>query len=200
MKKKNLFFSTAIFLLFVFISFSCKKEGDVGPAGAPSSEIKTSKEGFIKGEATGVRLDGAAYSYNLDFEGQYFETSNSYSVSPWFTTISISKVYVGDGDPFNTYSSVSFFFMVDSLADLSSPSIFWYSVSMEKDLGNNTYHTVNFDNTTAGASCTVSALSYDSNTGIITGDYTLSLPADGTHGSFSITNGTFSTKLVESSF
>src|SRR5436190_14572795 len=121
MKKKNLFFSTSIFLLFVFIFFSCKQDGDVGPAGTPS-EIKTSKEGFIKGGASGIRLDGSAYSYNLDFEGQYFETNNSYTVIPGYATfIFINKVYAGDGDPFSAYSSVNFFFTVNSLANLSSP-------------------------------------------------------------------------------
>jgi hypothetical protein len=202
MKKPNLIFAS--YILFVFISFSCKKNnvGPEGPAGASYDITKgwTSKEGFIKGTATGNRADGTSFTYdNLDLEGIYSSTNNRYIIySPTQTTISVSKLYAGDGNQFYN-GSISFSFDVTSLDDLSSPIITDYNVSLKKDLGGNAYHSIYVDKSNeanySGTPCSVSNLSYNSTTGILTGNFNIDMN-DGLV-IFSIANGTFSTKLSQ---
>lgn len=70
------------------------------------------------------------------------------------------------------------------------------SVNMIKDLGGNKYHDADYYWYSGGpGSATVSNLVYNSTTGILTGNYTLNLPATSSEGDITISNGTFSTKL-----
>jgi hypothetical protein len=201
MKRQNL--SLIFFALITLVIASCK-DGEVGPAGANGKDVDlnklwTFKEGFIKGTGTGTRLDGTVYSYNMDFEGHYSASASSYSNTSSGTSITVDKMYAEEGDAFTESSEISITFTVSSLVSLGSPVVNSYYITLTKDLGGNKFHKVgifSFDANTHPV--TVSNLSYNSGTGILTGNYTISLPASaGAYGSFSITNGTFSTKLSQ---
>jgi hypothetical protein len=185
---------TTFALLLITLLVSCKGEkGDVGPAGESYDPTKTYtyKEGSITGTATGNWLDGTNYSFNLNFQGNEYVTNNSYRVlSPTETQISIYKTYAGEGSPF-IYGDVSFNFSVTSLTDLSSPSIDFFAIDLKKDLNNGKYYDGSFYTNTYA----VSNLSYDSGTGILTGNFSVTIPASSDKGSLEITNGVFSTKL-----
>jgi hypothetical protein len=208
MKQPNIISTSYILVLFIFIFSSCKK-GDVGPqgpAGPPYDLTKgwTSKEGFIKGTATASMSSGhSLINDTIDFEGIY-PLENSYTVySPTQTTISVRKLYAGEGTKFYM-GEISFSFDVTSLADLSSPTVTNYMVYLQKDLGNGTYVSVYFDQDYeqyySGTSCSVSNLSYNWTTGILTGNLNLYNNIYDDYGNgpmFFIPDGTFSTKLSQ---
>jgi hypothetical protein len=183
---------------------SCKgKDGAPGPAGATgatgstgttgpaaSTQNYTSKEGFVKGTATGTNLDGTTYSYNIDFEGISSSTDNNYVyLSPTRTNIQIYKIYSGEGDAFLD-GVMHINFDVPDMNSLSSPTNAYYNFDAKKDLGNNKYKSFSQYGTTS-----VTNLIYNSSTGILTGNYTISEVATSSYGSLNIANGTFSTKL-----
>jgi len=176
---------------------SCKgKDGAMGPAGPSGSTSQTqnytSKEGFVKATATGVNLDGSTFTYNLDFEGIYGADDNNYKYkSPTQTTISIFKIYSGEGDAFvSGYISVGF--DVPDMNSLGSPVNPYFSIYTTKDIGNNKFQSIGHSDY---SSTIVSNLNYNSSTGILTGNYSISIPSNSYSGSLNITNGTFSTKL-----
>src|ERR1700761_8980158 len=104
MKTINLFLIISI----ISILFSCKgKQGDPGPQGTAGTfnlnQFYGYTEGYIKGTATGKYNDSTAFSFNIDFEGNSYDTSQNcyYEVlSPDSTIIHIEKEYAGQGDPF----------------------------------------------------------------------------------------------------
>ncbi len=193
---------TALFTLLIVLLFGCKGEkGDVGPAGVPgpSGVVQnwTSKDGGIKGLLAGTLVEGSAYSYNLDFQGNYNETQNYYTITPSETVISISKVYAKDGDAFES-GNVDLNISVSSLADLSNPVLNSVSIRFSKDIENNTYHVVNYywskNNLTGSA--TISDLSYNASTSIISGNFSIDIPANLPFlGKLTISNGTFSSNI-----
>jgi hypothetical protein len=183
--------------------FSCKgKDGAPGPAGATgatgtsASSLPPITEGFAKGTATGTNLDGTTFSYNIDFEGDWSTTDNKYSyVSATQTNITIYKSYSGQGDAFiDAYIELSF--EVPDMNSLSTGSNINFGMNTNKDLGNNKYQQIShYWNSNVSGTGTVSNLNYNSSTGILTGSYSIDIPAASYSGSLTIANGTFSTKL-----
>ncbi|MBX9851452.1 MAG: hypothetical protein K2X86_06800 [Cytophagaceae bacterium] len=204
MKKHNLL--SYLFFAAIILLSSCKGEdGEVGPAGpqGPQGEsydpdkLWEFKEGSATATATGTRLDGTSYSYNLNYQGNYNATNNYYQVlSGTETQIRVSKVSAGDGDAM-VYGEIYFNFEVTSLNDLSSPTLNSIAVEWTKDLGNNTFHRAYYywSPSIPNGSATLTNLSYNATTGVLTGNFTISMNADSQQGNLSITNGAFSTKL-----
>jgi hypothetical protein len=186
--------------------FSCKgKDGAMGPAGpagtsaTSASNLPPITEGFAKGTATGTNLNGTTFSYNLDFEGDWSTTDNNYSyVSATQTRITISKSYSGQGDAFTDGNSdISMSFDVPDMNSLTTVSNIDFGMDTNKDLGNNNYQQIShfWNSNSPTGTGTVSNLNYNSSTGILTGSYSIDIPAASYSGSLTIANGTFSTKL-----
>lgn len=217
--KRNL----AIGLLLLFITLiSCEgPEGDVGPSGpagvtgatgatgpagptgptGPAGEnydpnkTWTYKEGSVTGTATGALVDATPFSYSLNFQGNKQVTSNVHETSD-AVYVNISKEYAGDGDVLlSGHFEVEF--SVPDLATLSSPTLYTLRLNFEKDLGSNKIHRILYSSFTPGNTTTISNLTYDPATGIMTGNYSLTRPADTYTGSLNIANGAFSTKLTQ---
>lgn len=198
--KKIIIFHASVFLIILSIFISCKgPEGEIGPAGDPGRDFDlnnlwTSKEGFMKGTATGTQFDGTDFTYNLDFEGNITSSSNYYR-SATGTVINVEKLYSGEGDLFNT-GYINLMFSVPDMETLGAPALDSFGVIIEKNLGANMVHRVQLS-PALGGSATVSGLAYDAIAGVLTGNYTLTLDAGPNNGSFSVSDGTFSTKLTQ---
>jgi hypothetical protein len=195
MKRKIL--SALTICAMVYLT-SCKgKDGAVGPEGPANSSTQnqsyTSKDGFIKGTATGTNLDGSTFSYNIDFEGIDGFGDNYYKyLSGTQTNISIFKSYSGEGDIF-VNGDIGLNFDVPDMSSLSSPANIEFNLYTNKNLGNNKFQRISKSDY---STTTVSNLNYNSTTGILTGNYLVSIITSTYSGSLYISNGTFSTKLM----
>lgn len=198
--------SIALVILLTVFLLGCKGEkGDVGPAGpagptGPSGK-ETLKEGFIKCNVAGSLLDGSNFNYNLNFQGISSNMSNNYRLQNSVEEkifITINKTYAGDADMLD-FGSFTFKFACKSLSDLSVLPKQFFSLQINKDLGNNKYLQTGatWDQEGGnGGSVTFSGLSFDASTSVLTGNFSASFPANESRGSLTITNGSFSSKIV----
>lgn len=186
-------FSIAAFVL-LFVSVSCKgPQGDVGPQGPPGPDYDPYlHEGYFKGTASGIRLDGTPFTYEIDFRGQS-AMSNYYSLlSDSVTEVAIFNRYSGEGEEMLD-GWINFRFKVRSLNDLSDPQSTAFQVLFNKKTAGDTVHNVTYSSLSSGSVLPVIYnLQYDKDTGIMNGNFsihttdplaTLSIP----DGSFSAT-------------
>lgn len=172
-------------------------QGDPGPAGPGGQNGNpyqgwTYKEGFVKATATSTLLDGTPYSYDLNFQGNFIETHTYALPLSSGVLVQVNKYYAGEGELLE-YGYTSLSFIVPSLDDVSNPTDFNIYFKAIKDLGNHKAHLFDFDAYEETAS--VSNLTYDPNTNIITGNFTVNIPASVAHGPIIFTNASFSAKL-----
>lgn len=172
-------------------------QGQPGPAGPGGQNGNTTpgwtyKEGFIKATVAGT-ADGTPYSYDIDFQGNYsrYET---YSLPMYlYSYFHIERYYSGEGSPLESgYASIQF--DAASLNDLSNSVNHTIVIRLSKDLGNNKVHSLHLIEQVPNS--TLSNVSYDANTGILTGNFSINIPANSVRGPISVTNGSFAVKMV----
>ncbi len=189
------FFICSLFLITAVSS--CKKKdktGDMGPVGAQGPQgnaglLNTMNDGYIKGTISGINKSGVpfaeTFSYSLYtnvLNESYIDSVNSsdYSVA----IIRYANTQIGD--------RVSFWFEASSMLPLTI-STSSFNIDFTKSLGNNKYFVFSSN---YGASPTFSSLSYDKNTGIITGNYLLNLAgSENTTGNPASITGSFKATL-----
>lgn len=176
---KHLKLVLAVFALAGLLA-SCKKDDDPQPA------VEYRTEGSITGKITGVSKD-ASYTFNDDFSFTQFLPFDSYSIyqansnGSFDFEISRSDFSSGGG------AEISF-----SLASASSttPTSPYVSISYQKEVDNKF---IVFYISSGSPITTITGISFDANTGKISGNYSITGTASSTGktatvtGSFNIT-------------
>ena len=168
------FFICSLFLITAFSS--CKKKdktGDMGPVGAQGPQgnaglLNTLNDGYIKGTISGINKSGVpfseAFSYSLytsDSKESYIDSVNSTDYGIEITRY--ATALFGERVSFRLTASS----MMPVTITTSS-----FNVDFSKALGNNKYFVFSSN---YSASPTLSSLSYNKSTGLMTGNYVLNL-------------------------
>ena len=207
--------SFALFTMTITFT-SCKKGDTVNPTTIIHDTVAASvqKEGFIKATLTGKMTDTTSFSYSIINTGignnNFYNNKTSDNCTSTYqvnssnsTTITIKKAYAGDGDKFEE-GFIYLTFDVTSLTDLSTPINRHVDIYLSKKLDNtNLFNLIPLNDGERdyfGANTIYTNLLYDKTTSTITGSFSMSPKNDNTfvhYHSLSVTNGTFSTKLVK---
>jgi hypothetical protein len=177
--KKSFLVNTIIIISSLFLISgisSCKKKdktGDMGPVGAQgpqgNSELfNTMSDGYIQGTISGINKSGVPFTETYSYSILKNNVTESYvdSVNASTYDIGISRYaasHYGDGATFS--------FSASSMIPLTISSSS-FNFNFTKPLGGNKYFVFSSN---SSAIPTLSGLSYDKNTGIITGNYLLNL-------------------------
>lgn len=198
--KKSFLIKFTVFICSLFLITavsSCKKKdktGDMGPVGAQGSQgnaglLNTINDGYIQGTISGINKNGVPFTENYSYSLYVSSSRESYidSVNASTYNIGITRyatTQLGD--------RVVFSFSASSLMPISIPFA-TFNMDFTKSLGANKYFIFSSN---SSANPTLSNLNYDKNTGIITGNYllTLSSSENSTGNPASIT-GSFKAKL-----
>lgn len=155
---------------------SCKKKdktGDMGPVGAQgpqgnSEYFNTMSDGYIQGTISGINRSGVPFTETYSYSIFRNNVTESYvdSVNASTYNIGISRY------PASHYGDVATFsFSASSMMPITIFSSS-FNFNFTKPLGDNKYFVFSSN---SSAIPTLSALNYDKNTGIITGNYLLNL-------------------------
>jgi len=170
---------------------SCKK-GDTGPAGTPGTNgvVPATTDGYIKGTLIGTRQNGTQINENFSFQSYWSGHSGTLdSTSAFSYTFMIQRA----ADIFGTNSaSIS---ISTTSPTATSGVLSLNSFSFTKMLGTNK----EFDFTTNGNNtATINGLSYDKNTGLFTGTFTMSLNAgQNSTGNAATISGSFQATITQ---
>jgi hypothetical protein len=206
--------SLSFALLAMSIVFaSCKKGDTINPTTIIQS-APVEKEGYIKATVSGQMIDTTSYSYAIMNTGignnnfYYVNTTDNCTStykanSLTSATITIKKAYADDGETFEE-GFIYLTFDVSSLSDLSNPINSLLDIHFTKKLSNtNLFNFIPLNDGSRnyyGANTKYSNLKYDFHTGILTGNFSMVPQSSDTfvhYRSLTITNGSFSSKLVK---
>ncbi len=210
--KNSYFFSIAIAAALLI---NCKgKDGAPGPAGmngvtGPIGPMPTEenyvqpKEGFFKAALT-ANFDGMPTTINLDFQGGYTNASTYTVISDTLTSISLVKYYSKDGEQLEQgYIRMTIY--VKNIISLENPRVESLNIWIEKLSSTNKLLKYNFFDVESSfqsekSSYKITNLKFVASTSTITGNLTATLnDDDGLKTKVStITNGSFSSKLIQS--
>ncbi|HKC69571.1 MAG TPA: hypothetical protein VKG26_15145 [Bacteroidia bacterium] len=168
MKTKAIKFFTASVAVTTLLLTGCKK-GDTGPAGAPGTPgvVATSTDGFIKGTFSGTRRDGTAFTETFNFQNYWGTPSGTLdSTGVANFTFSITRGV----DIFGT-NSASISINTTSVT-ASTGFITLSNFSFTQSMGTNKEFQFL---TTSNVNSTATALSYDKNSGMFTGNFTINV-------------------------
>ncbi len=203
-------------MLAASLLFNCKgKDGAPGPVGATGPMLTEEnyiqeKEGYMKATLTGT-IEGKPETFNFDFQGIYGNTQNTFQIlSDTQTAISISKYYAKDGDLLQS-GRMDLDFTVGNLLSLSKKKITRFSCYATKEIsplkilqldvyGYASSNSFPEENASVFA---LTDLKYNPTNNIIEGKFTATIKQSiynngvPTYKTSTITNGSFSTKLVQ---
>lgn len=187
-------FATGI-VATVFLFASCKK-GDTGPNGSSGTNgidgvVPTSTDGFIKGNISGTRQDGTAFSEAFDYQN-YWETASGTLDSNSMASYDF-KISRGTGNILNTNKASISVNTVSKTA--SSGNITLNNFSFTKSLGTNK----EFEFRVTGSPITtITGLVYNQTTGLFTGNFSFSVPGfQNTTGNAATVSGSFNATITQ---
>ncbi len=168
---------------------SCKK-GETGPAGADGMNgadgvVPTSTDGFIKGNISGTRQDGTAFSEAFEYQNYWSGPSgilDSNSIASY--NFEITR---GGGNIVNTNMASITINTTSKTATTGNITINEFSFS--KSLGTNKKFEFML---TSSPGATITGLSYNQSSGLFTGNFSVSVPA--------FQNSTGNTATISGSF
>jgi hypothetical protein len=169
----------------------CKK-GDTGPAGTPGTNgvVATSTDGFIKGTLSGTRRDGTSFTETFNFQNYWGTPSGTLDSSAATNfTFKISRAV----DVFRTNSA-------DISINTTSPTastgfVTLSNFSFTKSMGSNKEFEFTVNNNT---NSTATALSYNKNTGMFTGNFTITvLGSQNNTGNTATITGSFQATITQ---
>ena len=203
-------------MLAASLLFNCKgKQGDPGPVGATGPMLTEEnyvrdKEGFMKATLT-TTVEGKPETFNFDYRGIYSPRDNNYViVSDTQTTISIEKSYAKDGEVLE-YGYMYINLTVSNLIGLSKPRITYFNVNASKEISPTKFLYISANGNASNSFFpdenapvfTLTDLKYNPANNVIEGKFTATLKQSSFNNGVStvktstITNGSFSTKLVQ---
>ena len=184
------------------------RSGPAGPTG-PTGPMLTEenyvqpKEGFFKAALT-ANFDGTPTTLNLDFQGVYSNSSTYTVISDTLTLISLVKYYSKDGEQLQQgYIFMDFY--VKNLISLENPRAESLNIMIKKISSTNKLLKYDFFDVVSSFSSVKSDykftnLKFDAATSTVTGNLTATLKDDKDSKTqvSTITNGSFSSKLIQS--
>ncbi len=159
--------------LVVFFA-SCSKKGDMGPAGPQGSQGATGEaaiitDGYIKGTVSGFRNDGTAFTETFTYTASYSPQQSSVdSVSPTSYDFDIRRAPI---DHLFTEFDAELKFNASSLSPVNLTSAS-FRMSFSKLTGTTEFL---FGTNSSGITPLISGVVYDKTTGVITGNYIVTL-------------------------
>jgi hypothetical protein len=182
-----------IMLISITILFTaCKKpkDGEQGPQGpqgqqGPAGVVTTSSNGFIKGTLSGTRSDGTAFNSVYNY--------TNYWGGPSATVDSSSSHYefsIGRGTDILSVDVASFNIVLPNFAS-SSATVYINNFAYSQSLGTNRlFQFFVYNNVTLAG--TVIGFSYNPTTGLIKGNYSISISGtNNSTGNPATINGSF---------
>ncbi len=175
------------FSLLIITMGSCTKKGDMGPAGqqgpqGASGSITIKTDGYIKGTLSGMHRDGTLFTETFNYTANLYEETYLDSVSPTQYAFSILRS-VDAVDP----SGARLMLQASSLSPVTIAATdltFW----LVKSTGTKEF----YFNITGSVSPSVSNVTYDRTTGIVTGNFIVNIPgADNNTGNAASITGSF---------
>ena len=199
-------------MLAASLLFNCKgKQGDPGPAVATGPMLtEETKEGYIKATFA-TNVEGKPTTFNLDFQGAYSNGSTYFIVSDTLTFIRISKIYAKDGEVLK-FGHMNINIQVSNLISLSKAKISDLFLSAHKELSpikllyiNASGNLNNNSMEDRNSVFTLTDLKYNPTNNLLEGKFSATLKdsnynnGDGSSSisTSTITNGSFSTKLIQ---
>lgn len=169
---KKLIISSFIFALSLLILTmgSCNKKGDMGPSGQQGDQgttgtITLKTDGYIKGTLNGMRRDGTLFSETFSYSICFYEESYIDSMSPTQYVFTILRTV----DAVNQ-SGAKLMLNASSLSPISIAATD-LDFSLIKSTGTKGLY---FD-LTSNVSPSLSNVTYDRNTGIVTGNFIVNI-------------------------
>ncbi|MHB8258859.1 MAG: hypothetical protein ACYDCN_14260 [Bacteroidia bacterium] len=192
MKKINLTLAAGIVATAILFT-GCAKNGATGPAGAqgPAGVVPTSSDGYIKGTATGNRMDGTAFTYPFSWSNYWGSFSGQVdSVMPNMYSYAIQR----SADIFGTNSASINISVTSYTATTGTVSL---NLNFMESIGNN--KEFSFSSSGNNFTGTASGISYNRTNGLCTGSYTASAFGTGnsTGHAANITSGSFSATMTQ---
>lgn len=186
---KKLIISSFIFAftLLIITMGSCTKKGDMGPAGqqgaqGASGAVSLKTDGYIKGTLTGMCRDGTLFSETFSYSTCLYEESYIDSISPTQYVFTILRAV----DAVNQ-SGAKLMLNASSLSPITIAATD-LDFSLIKSIGTKGF----YFNLTSNVSPSLSNVTYDRNTGIVTGNFIVNiLGTENNTGNAANINGSF---------
>ena len=162
-------FIIAFSLLMITVS-SCSKKGDMGPSGQQGDQgatgtIVLKTDGYIKGTLTGMRRDGTLISETFSYSTCFYEESYIDSMSPTQYVFSILRTV----DAVNQ-SGARLKLLASSLSPITIAA-----TDLDFSVLKSTGTTGLYFALTSNVSPSVSNVTYDRTTGIVTGNFIVNI-------------------------
>jgi hypothetical protein len=186
-------FATAIIVSGALFT-SCKKgdKGDTGATGPAGTNgvVPTYSDGYIKGTITGTKADGTALNESFEYKNYYSGQSGTLDSN---STVSYDFTIARSSDVFNeNMASIT----VNTTSKTATSGNFTLNdFSFKKSPSTN--HLFVF--TTSGSqTTTISGLSYNTSSGLFTGNYTITVPGfQNSTGNSATISGSFSATITQ---
>ena len=162
-------FIIAFSLLMITMS-SCSKKGDMGPSGQQGDQgatgtIVLKTDGYIKGTLTGMRRDGTLFSETFSYSTCFYEESYIDSMSPTQYVFKILRTV----DAVNQ-SGARLMLLASSLSPTTIAA-----TDLDFSLIKSTGTTGLYFALTSSVSPSISNVTYDRSTGIVTGNFIVNI-------------------------
>jgi hypothetical protein len=169
---KKLIISPLIFAysLLIITMGSCTKKGEVGPAGQQGAQgsagtVVLKTDGYIKGILTGMHRDGTLFTETFDYSTCLYEESYLDSISPTQYEFNILRTVDAIGQ-----SGAKLIIDASSLSPINVAAT-GLDFSLIKSIGTKGF----YFNLTSSVSPSLSSVTYDRVTGIISGTYIVNI-------------------------